>query len=296
MFMYYDVVWSRTERKLLEAALPLVARAGAHSMSFQDLADAVRIRKASVHYYFRTKSDLLIALIDGYDHVLTCQLGDILRSTSSGDNKLRLCISQLFSLVDLSDGTLICPCAMLSAEAVNLKPEVTDRLAKFFQDRAKVLATILEEGRQDGSLRFSGSAEPLAWMILSFVEGAMLVARATDGEQLFVEMRRALERQFVVPFAERPPGRNRHVDAEGPAENEGSVVFRHAPLADSNPETQPPSVEGAQPKDSPCAVVGLQELPASTSNTAPHAVKLTDGDGTCSNDIPMESHSGALSN
>ena len=36
-------------------------------MSFQDLADAVRIRKASVHYQFPTKSDLLMALIDGHE-------------------------------------------------------------------------------------------------------------------------------------------------------------------------------------------------------------------------------------
>jgi TetR/AcrR family transcriptional repressor of nem operon len=185
--MYYEHLWSKRERDLLEAALPLVARAGAHSMSFQDLADAVRIRKASVHYHFPTKSDLLIALIDGYDHVLTCEFGNILRSTYSGDNKLRLCISELASLFGAFNGILICPCAMLSAEVVSLKPAVAGRLAKFFKDRAKALTTILEEGREDGSLRFSGPAEPLAWVILSFVEGAMLVARATDNEMLFFD-------------------------------------------------------------------------------------------------------------
>jgi hypothetical protein len=164
---------------------------------------------------------------------------------------------------------------MLSAEVVSLKPAVAGRLAKFFKDRAKALTTILEEGRQDGSLRFSGPAEPLAWMILSFVEGAMLVARATDGKMQFFEMRSALERQLIVPGPERPSARNRHVVAadsttnEGTVVNTGTVVFRHAAVVDSNPETLPASIEKAPLEASPCAVVCLNELPASTSDTAP---------------------------
>ena len=266
--MYYDRVWSNTERRLLEAALPLVARAGAHAMSFQDLADAVCIRKASVHYHFPTKSDLLIALIDGHEARLTEQIRSILRTELQRSRQ----VETLHFLSRESGGCLRwkanLPLRDVGAEVESLKPKVAKRLASFFKDRAARLASILEEGRQDGSLRFHGPAEPLAWMILSFVDGAMLVARATGGEELFLEMQTAFEWLLIVPGAERPPGRNCQVASHDSATSGGTVVFRHAPVADANPVTQPASIDEAQTEASPCPVDCLQEPVPSQSETA----------------------------
>jgi hypothetical protein len=95
----------------------------------------------------------------------------------------------------------------------------------------------------------------------------MLVARATDGDELFLQMQTAFEWLLVVPYPERPPARNGQVTVEDSATNEGTVVFRHAPVADSNPETQPASVEEAQTEASPCQVGCLQEPVPSQSAT-----------------------------
>ena len=209
---------------MLEAALRLVTQTGAQSMSFQDLADAVRIRKASVHYHFRTKSDLLFELVNGYVVTLKRESNHILDEPWSGDNKLRMLLDGFTQSVDARHGRRVSLSAMLSAEVVNLEPKVADRLASFFQNQAGALTTILAEGRQDGSLRFGGPAEPLAWMILSLVEGAMLVARVTGGGELFVEMQRALERLLVVPFSERTPTGSRPVATTGPVEDVAPVA------------------------------------------------------------------------
>src|SRR5215510_2912589 len=53
-----------TRTLILDAAQDLVQRLGANAVSDQHLSEAVGIRKASIHYYFPAKEDLLEAKHD----------------------------------------------------------------------------------------------------------------------------------------------------------------------------------------------------------------------------------------
>src|SRR5262245_64393090 len=55
-----------TRTLILDAAQDLIQRLGANAVSYQHLSEAVGIRKASIHYHFPTKQDLLEALIERY--------------------------------------------------------------------------------------------------------------------------------------------------------------------------------------------------------------------------------------
>jgi len=51
-------------------------------------------------------------------------------------------------------------------------------VALFFEKNEKWLAGVLRQGRDDGTLRFTGSAIEEARSIVSSLEGAMLIARS----------------------------------------------------------------------------------------------------------------------
>jgi hypothetical protein len=55
----------------------------------------------------------------------------------------------------------------------------------FYEENRRRLAGMLEEGAADGSLRFTGDADTLAWTLFSLLEGAMLVARVDGGVDRF---------------------------------------------------------------------------------------------------------------
>ena len=59
-------VAATTREQLLTVAADLLQRVGYASFSFRDLAEAVGIRAASVHYHFPTKADLGVALVDWF--------------------------------------------------------------------------------------------------------------------------------------------------------------------------------------------------------------------------------------
>jgi hypothetical protein len=56
---------------------------------------------------------------------------------------------------------------------------------RFFDDNEVWLARVLDEGRRAGSIRFEGSARPVARTLIGGLEGAMLVARPYHGVKRF---------------------------------------------------------------------------------------------------------------
>ncbi|MGI9521911.1 MAG: TetR/AcrR family transcriptional regulator, partial [Hyphomicrobiaceae bacterium] len=57
---------SDTLSTLLDCAEDAIRLRGYHAVSFRDLAEKLGIKSSSVHYYFRQKEDLGLALVQRY--------------------------------------------------------------------------------------------------------------------------------------------------------------------------------------------------------------------------------------
>jgi TetR/AcrR family transcriptional repressor of nem operon len=74
---------------------------------------------------------------------------------------------------------------MLAAEYETLPEAMQRSVERFFADNRQWLEAVLESGRRRGTLAFEGSAADAAQLILSALEGAMLVARPFGGVERF---------------------------------------------------------------------------------------------------------------
>lgn len=179
-----------TQAVLLDAAQELVQVRGYNAFSFRDLAERVGIKSASIHYYFPSKGDLCRALLVRYRQRFNAALADIDRRGRGPRRKLK-CYTQLFRNT-LEMGNRMCLCGMLAADLETLPPQVHDELRGFFTDNQEWLAKVLTEGQETGKARFDGNAEAEARLIVSGLEGAMLVARLYGDLKLFESMARRL--------------------------------------------------------------------------------------------------------
>ena len=90
-----------TRTRILDVAQDLIQRKGLNAMSFQDLSDAVGIRKPSVHHHFSTKAEMVRALLDRYQIEFQKIVRKLLESKASGKTKLnRYCGLFLQTLKD----------------------------------------------------------------------------------------------------------------------------------------------------------------------------------------------------
>jgi TetR/AcrR family transcriptional regulator, transcriptional repressor for nem operon len=160
---------------ILSIAQRLVQQRGYNGFSYADIATEVGIRKASLHHHFPTKADLGLALIDAYTEQFNAELQKIAGKTLSPEKKLKAYIALYRQSLEAER---ICLCGMLSSEVSTLDVAMLPKLTHFFALNTAWLAQLLEQGKTTQSFAFNGSATQQAQMILSTLQGALLIARA----------------------------------------------------------------------------------------------------------------------
>lgn len=163
-----------TAIRMLDAAERLVQTMGFNWFSYADIAEELGIRKASLHHHFPSKAALGRALIERYTAQFDGFLQEIGKSNHDAAGKLARYV-KLYSEVLRSER--ICLCGMLAAEFSSLPESMQDGIRAFFDLNEKWLAQVVTEGRRAGIFHSRGSAKDTARMLLSSLEGAMLVAR-----------------------------------------------------------------------------------------------------------------------
>jgi TetR/AcrR family transcriptional regulator, transcriptional repressor for nem operon len=164
-----------TASRILDAAEDLVQVRGFNGFSYADIAGDLQITKAALHYHFAGKADLGEALITRYAGRFGQALAAIDAAGGAAQRKLAA-YAALYVRV-LSEGKM-CLCGMLAAEYQTLPEPMRDAVIQFFDANESWLEELLRQGRQDGSLAFAGDAREAARMIVSGLEGAMLIARS----------------------------------------------------------------------------------------------------------------------
>lgn len=184
-----------TADRLLDAAQALVQTRGFNAFSFRDLARALDLTSAGVHYHFPSKADLGRALVARYRRVFAGALADVERASSEADRHLSGFVAVYAGV--LREGRL-CLCGVLASDAATLPNEVRAEVRGFFDETEQWLARVLTAGRAAGSLRFTGEPADEAALILAAVEGAMITAWPLHSPGDARGAQRAVERFEVV--------------------------------------------------------------------------------------------------
>jgi TetR/AcrR family transcriptional repressor of nem operon len=163
-----------TGTRILDVAEGLVQVRGFNGFSYADISAELGITKAALHYHYAAKADLGLALITRYAGRFTEALGRIDTSGAAAADRLAGYVD-LYGRV-LREGRM-CLCGMLAAEYQTLPPPMRDAVISFFEANERWLEKVLEEGREDGTLRFAGTPGAAAQVVVACLEGAMLVAR-----------------------------------------------------------------------------------------------------------------------
>lgn len=166
-----------TAAKVMDVAEALIQQRGYGGFSFDDVAQAVGIRKPSVHHHFRTKSDLVAALARRYTERFELALAAIDIARQAPLARLRAYV-QLFA-VSYAQERRLCVCGMLGAEADALPADVNEAVAGFFELNLTWLAAAFRDAQRVGQVTPLHRASALAELMLSTLEGAMVVGRGT---------------------------------------------------------------------------------------------------------------------
>ncbi|MET9480839.1 TetR/AcrR family transcriptional regulator [Streptomyces sp. NPDC006638] len=176
-----------TRTQLLDAATSVVRRRGYAAFSYADLAEAVGIRKPSVHHHFPTKADLALEMVSRYSGDFLARLRSARQDAAEQGGPGAVGLLEFYAGLyreGLQDGRA-CLCATLAAEAEAVPEEARRAVARFFTANADWLTGLIAQGIASGELAATTDPGRAARGFLSAVQGAMFTARALGDVSYF---------------------------------------------------------------------------------------------------------------
>ncbi len=184
-----------TRTKILDVAEDLVQRVGLNAMSYQHISEAVGIRKASIHHHFPKKDDLVDELLErcqiSYGENYSC----IVEGPGTAPEKLYN-LASIF-LKGLMNNK-VCLIGSISTDRNTLQDHSCRILEQSIERTVAIFSQVFRQGKEEGSLAFSGSEEEAAYGYISFLIGAQIVARCHGGETWFQKATQTMIEAFAV--------------------------------------------------------------------------------------------------
>ena len=166
-----------TRGRILDVAQRLIQDRGYNGFSYRDVAAEVGIRAPTIHHYFPAKADLAAALVERYAAGVAA-----LRATLSRDEPVawkRLARYFEATRQMMLEKRQLCLCGVLAAEANSLPEQVRAGVDRFFEDGRAWVAEQLRQAKALGEVDFAGAATDVAALIISTLQGGLILARAS---------------------------------------------------------------------------------------------------------------------
>lgn len=139
---------------ILQAAWSLIRHYGYSKTTIDDIAKRAKIGKGTVYLYFRSKTDIMLALTDLTNQRITNELERIARENKPPEERLRACV--LYRIMTLFDLVHRYPHSEDVIAAI--LPEIVERLDKYVHRHGELLGQIVSEGCLKGIFASSDPA------------------------------------------------------------------------------------------------------------------------------------------
>lgn len=164
-----------TRSEILKLTQQLIQTHGYNGFSYQDISDALGIRKASIHYHFPTKEDAVLSLLERY-----CERFEdwTQRVTEERESASELLAAYFEFFAKLSDNhSRICAGGALAAEWNALPNSVRRRALDLIELHRRWLKRVIKFGRASGEFASVSSVDQQAQFVFSAIQGGLQVSR-----------------------------------------------------------------------------------------------------------------------
>ena len=164
-----------TRENIIQLGDQFIRDKGFNAFSFYDISKELRIKNASIHYYFQTKTDLGVCIVKDHNE----KLHSLIQATAGKSplGKLTTFLS-IYSTIQ-SEGR-VCLVGSLATDLNSVDPKIGQELKLFANEILKWVTSILEEGKEKQIFSFHGSARTKALMIITNMLAALQVSRLTN--------------------------------------------------------------------------------------------------------------------
>lgn len=166
-----------TREKLIRAARELFLSRGFEATGLAEILRAAEVKSGSLYYFFKSKEELLLAVLDWYVANLYPEVIDpVFARVSDPIERVFGILSGYREMLTMTDCRMGCPIGNLAIEMSEKSEAVRAKIALNFENWRKAVRQCLEEA--DDRLPKEVDRERLSSFVLTVMEGAVMQARA----------------------------------------------------------------------------------------------------------------------
>ncbi|AUN98873.1 TetR/AcrR family transcriptional regulator [Bacteriovorax stolpii] len=179
---------NNTKTEALNLAKEYLQTLGFNGFSFQTIADSLGIKKASLHYYFSSKEDMGIALLEDYEEGHKTWAKKVQELPSKV--KLEKMVKGFCSLS--AKHNMICPVGSFTSDFYSVSPKMKKKLQQFHFLIRDWLVETIEQGKKEGTIKKTIDSTLAADLFLTTLQGGVQVARIRGEQESLKKMLEAL--------------------------------------------------------------------------------------------------------
>jgi len=165
-----------TKGEILDLAENLLRDLGFNGFSYANIASALRIKNAAIHYYFPSKADLGVAIIRRARERFAQWTQNQQMAAKPPTERLEAFFSRYLSFLEAEQQ--VCLGGALETDFKTLPSTMQVETQKFASDILAWMEGVLGEGKEKRIFAFPAKAKDQAILILSSLQGALQMTRA----------------------------------------------------------------------------------------------------------------------
>jgi len=189
-----------TKQKIIETGAHIMHQKGYNHTGIQEVLKAAGVPKGSFYFYFSSKEEFGLQVIDFFDNMYLDMVKSIIGDTTRAPLKRLAKILDLF--IDLFRGldyTCGCPIGNFSQEMGDLSPAFGDRLSKSVEVIVKIYRDLLNEAKDTQEIQEDIDTDEMADFIVSSWHGSLIRMKIVKSTQPLELHKRLVLRMLPPP-------------------------------------------------------------------------------------------------
>jgi TetR/AcrR family transcriptional repressor of nem operon len=189
-----------TKERIIEAAAPVFNRNGFVGTSLSDLMEATGLQKGGIYRHFKSKEELAVAAFDHAWRVARKTRWLEVDKTATAIGQLQKFVA---NFVEKRTGLVQggCPVLNTAIDSDDGNPVLREHVRKALRQWTKRIRNIVAAGIKSGEIRQDVDPQAVAAVLISTLEGAIMMTRLQESTQPLEQVRQYLN-TFLQSLAE----------------------------------------------------------------------------------------------
>ena len=171
-----------TRREIVEKAAPLFNQKGFEGTSMSDLMRATGLEKGGIYRHFSSKEELAS---EAFDYAWQKAVERRLEGVDEAADAVERLKKMIDNFVDIRTGLVAGGCPLLNAaiDSDDGNPVIRERAREALRGWQARIAKVIRAGRTRGEIRKSVKPDELAALVISQLEGALMISRLNQSQK-----------------------------------------------------------------------------------------------------------------